>query len=127
MKWLFIFAIALLTMINQAKASIIINKDNVGYRILMIANDGEKTSLNVDAGSIYEICSECMIKIEDQTPLFVSNDQEVIIENGELLLNEGEPVFYRPDSENDDAIYSDEEPVIEEEEEGETPEPSEFE
>ena len=103
MKCFLVLVVALLTIASKADATCIIaNKDEVVRQIALVNSVGVESTLDVEPGNVYQICSECTVKL-DSNELFVTEGQEIVIENGELTISEEKLDFEE---------YSDEEPVL---------------
>ncbi|MGD9638793.1 MAG: hypothetical protein AB7U85_07010 [Alphaproteobacteria bacterium] len=107
MKWFLILTITFFFNSSAQASSILINKDDVPHRIFIVENENNKSFLNVEPNSMYKVCSECMLRIDEKEPLFVKDKQEVLIQNNELVINEKDLVVPAATAESTDVAPSD--------------------
>lgn len=85
MKKILIPVVALLALSNQANAVTLLNNDAVDHSVLLVTSEGEERFL-IEASQSYEVCTECTIKIGEES-VAAKGDQTVAIKDGKPSLS----------------------------------------
>ena len=79
--------LASFALVAPALAVDLVNEDRVRYRVTVVDETGERDYVIGAGESLFEICIQCDIRIEDVGSIAAQPDDVIIIRNRELVVS----------------------------------------